>query len=569
MSLRVNEGQPFSATWNKVRGKAGGMTYGKADTEVKDNSFDAGATHVFTKILSISEGEHQGNYILHSDNGSGSACLPHLYGLGKTMEKKTDNATSGMFNSGHTTSAGYYNPEFIYSETSCERSYKSLIFNSGPYSEKIDACKDRCDVQVADYMTCNGERLPSHARLLDACISSITSPVLKKHMEDVRDHATSHMTHILKLPIGASVPDAEYTEFLDNERMYYFHGLKYQGRTIVLETSTGVVYTADASNAIDPLWDRDTFKALESTLTVKRSPLGEKKLMAKMVLKNAEDSVARTLYIYNSTDGRYKMPVVEERTPVEWKEELPTLMTLRGYTNALSEGAAKQQLSALNQHKTTGSGSELKAVDEIRGVFFEWTRILGKPYWRPGGKDALGYGAERNSGNLRCYMKAEGDKMAIAELLGLQSNKHNTDFNDSDIIIHRFLYCVFGMIVNKYTACTLRNSVAQNGWTEPWPVAEIVDHIVKRRVRPPPSPTHLVPEPESEPAPAPAPVSETEPLSAAVPPALGIARGQARFITDQNAQFCIGYDRGIEILRVAATREALFRKWFEEYKATV
>jgi len=87
----IKEGQPFSATYNKLRGVAGGMTYGKSDTEFKDNSFDEGATYSNTKIAIIDGHYH----IVNIDDGKGAPSLPHLFGLGEAMPRKTDEKTCG------------------------------------------------------------------------------------------------------------------------------------------------------------------------------------------------------------------------------------------------------------------------------------------------------------------------------------------------------------------------------------------------------------------------------------------------------------------------------------------
>ena len=491
----VNEGQPFSATWNKVRGKAGGMTCGKADTEFKDNSFDAGATYANTKVLSILSGEHKGNYIVEFDDGKGSTCLPHNYGLGETMARKADNNMSGLYLHGHTAAVGFHNPEFAYSESVCNGSFSSLMFKSGAFSKEIDENSTNLrSANVQRYMKCNEERLPSQTGLLNACIEGIKSTAMKKQLEDIRDGVTpSYMLNILKLQDSAIIPDGIYSAFIMNERMYYYEMLKNQGRTITLETSDGKIHEANATNAIDPLWDRLKFKPLESTLTIKRSPIGDKKLVAKLELKNqGDDTTTQTLFISHSSDGRRKMPVVLESAPIDWREESPTLITLHGSTNALSKTAAESQKNMLNsgalkqtrlKKGDSGEGSEFPSIDDLRGVFFAVHRILGKPYWKKSGQTDYGFGAERNSGQLRCFVKAAGEKKIIAEMLGLQSNKHNTDFSSCDNIIHRYLYCIVGIIVHKYTSCTINgssNPITENGWQKHWPLKDIVDHIMER-----------------------------------------------------------------------------------------
>jgi hypothetical protein len=113
----VKEGQPFSATYNKLRGTAGGMTNGKSDTEFKDNSFDGGSPYSNMKILVVEETvdgvKEIAIYIIQWDKGKGCSSLPHLYGLGEAMPRKMDDESCGLFNHGHTAAIAFHNPEFV------------------------------------------------------------------------------------------------------------------------------------------------------------------------------------------------------------------------------------------------------------------------------------------------------------------------------------------------------------------------------------------------------------------------------------------------------------------------
>jgi hypothetical protein len=503
----IKEGQPFSATYNKLRGVAGGMTYGKSDTEFKDNSFDEGATYSNTKIAIIDGRYH----IVNIDDGKGAPSLPHLFGLGEAMPRKTDEKTCGLFNHGHTAAIAFHNPEIVYSESrQSDGRFGTLMFNSGEFANEIDKSEGNLrNANVLNYLNSNKERTESQGPLIKKCMESIKDPIMNKQLEDILlKKAKSYMLNILKLSDRSESPDENYKAFIANERMYY-HDLLKAGRTISLETSDGKKEIASAENAIDPLSNRKKFPVLESVFEIRRS----EKLIGKLTLKNADSADTRVLYVsYDLSDRRRKYPVVTETCPAEW-DSAQNLITLYGFTNAISELEENKQLAELyNQQPVKGrvkksdngfKGSDFKGVDDIRGVLFHFVhRILGKPYWRTGSQDTLGWGAERNSGHPRCYVKAEGDKKIIAELLGLQSNKHNTDFDKCDPLIHRFLFCIFGIIVHKYTSCTLNNSdnpITKGGNTKPWDLNDLVCHIMGRPVRRP------APAPGPVPVPGPAP----------------------------------------------------------------
>jgi uncharacterized protein YegP (UPF0339 family) len=493
-STQVHEGHPFSAIYNKVRGKAGGMTIGKCDTEFKDNSFDAKATFSNIKIINAEEGV----YIIQYDDGTGCKSLPHIYGLAETMSRKTGNDTCGLFNHGHTAAIAFHNPEYVYSESKCEGCLKSLWFDTGKFVAEIDSNGDDMRaVNVPRYMKSNEERLRSHESILKQCISKIHSPVMKSHLESILNgESESYMLHIIKLPKGAESPDNYYKTFLANERMYYYETLK-ANKEITLETSDGIEHKANAENAIDPLWNRSKFKVLESRLVVKCSSKTDK-LIGKLTIKNMDEDDSKELYIYHDTaDSRRRYPDIMEARSDEWKEDEPELLTLLGYTNVLNEEEANKQLlelrnniGRLKKNKLTKTespetelvGSDFNKIDDIRGVMFHFIhRILGKPYWRDGEQEKFGWGHQRNGGHPRCYIKAIGDKGNISRLLGLQSNKHNTDFEKCDGIIHRYLYCVFGLVVHKYTSSSSNNANTTTGITTKWNLEEFKNHILFKK----------------------------------------------------------------------------------------
>ena len=531
----VKEGQPFSATYNRLRGSAGGMNDGKCDTEFKDNSFDAGATYANKKIF-IDVGRI---YVLLYDNGRGCPCLPHLFGLGETMPRKMDNDSCGLFNHGHTAAIAFHNPEIVYTETICDGKFGSLTFQAAKFAEDIDKNPDDMGkANITKYMKSNEERLRSDETLMKKCISNVSNPIMRQQLEDILNGVSSNYTlTIMKLLPGSELPDDCSKAFTANERMYYYRSLC-NNRTIMLETSDSKIETADASNAIDPLSDRKKFKVLESIFTVKKSTCSDS-LIGKLILKNAgNDNDIRTLYIYKDHDGRRTFPVVMERCPEpEWNEESPTLMTLTGVSNAISEGEAESQLNKLynvtnkkarsTKNDSGFNGSDFKTIDDLRGVMVEFAhRILGKPYWRKGAQDIYGWGAERNSGNARCCIKVEGDKSIIAHLMGFQMSKHNTDLDKCNPIIIRYLYCIYGILIQKYTICTINesnNPITKNGKTTPWDLTELVHYIMGRTVRKPARilpaivPRSFVPDPLPV-APTPAPIVPVAHTTAPVVP---------------------------------------------------
>lgn len=477
----IQSGQPFSAKYRTVRGAAGGMSYGKQKTETEDNAFDALAGYSNTKIALV-----DGRIVIVSfDDGRGCYPLPRLYGLSSTMAIKSADDTAGMFLHGHTASIGFWDPDTVYNESICEGRFDSLNFKAAEYSAKIDEHPyDLTKADVREFMNSFPERLPSKADFIQKIIAQTRDETLKNQLQSILDMKTpNYMLQILVLRSDATNPDMFLYNFCANERLYY-HDLLKAGKSITVELSKpfeeaigkskrmndGII-RADASNAIDPHADRKKFPVLESHLTIVRTSAD--KLMGKVVLKNQGDAYAKELYISYSADGRRKNPVVEKKKPHGW-DSASLVCHIHGSTNVISEAAAQDQLAKVCKGDI---GSDFQSIDDFRGVFVRWIhRIIGKPYWRLGSIDKLGYGAPRNSGHLRCCIWAEGSKDVISKILQIQASKHNTNLGDCDLVIHTFLQCIFGRIVKHYSNYEITNY--KLGRTSNWDLDELVRYIL-------------------------------------------------------------------------------------------
>jgi len=127
--MSIQSGVPFSTTYNAKLGVAGGMNFTKADTEVKDNSVDAGATYSNSKNMIRLENGQQVQYTAYWDNGSGTDPL-HPYGLAKTMPTKESDDTIGTFHSGFVSFVAFHKPEQVYIESISSGKFGAVTFKA-------------------------------------------------------------------------------------------------------------------------------------------------------------------------------------------------------------------------------------------------------------------------------------------------------------------------------------------------------------------------------------------------------------------------------------------------------
>jgi hypothetical protein len=125
--------------------------------------------------------------------------------------------------------------------------------------------------------------------------------------------------------------------------------------------------------------------------------------------------------------------------------------------NIISETASSVQLEKLG---VSGVGSDIQGVQDLRGILVEWGgRLLGRPYFKTGKKEILGYSHSRNMRSGRAVMSIEGDsddryqaKHDTVAALKIQSNKHNINLDDCSYMIRYILALTYGTMVYSYSS---------------------------------------------------------------------------------------------------------------------
>jgi len=485
--MSIQSGVPFSTTYNAKLGVAGGMNFTKADTEVKDNSVDAGATYSNSKNMIRLENGQQVQYTAYWDNGSGTDPL-HPYGLAKTMPTKESDDTIGTFHSGFVSFVAFHKPEQVYIESISSGKFGAVTFKAANLVKDYnDHPHDVREASVADHMERTTERPGSKVGLLQQFIEHTTDPLLKSQLQAILDNIAPQYTLILlKHRVGYPSIDALQRQAMASVRLCYHDKLKRDNLAFAFEDAQGRTHIANAETAIDPLGNRKQFPVLELLIEIKRGV--DRKFIAEMTISNASNVDKRTVYLHYSADKRYTKPQVHKSQPSSWVSATPVIR-LRVEMNAVSGEEARKQLDALTfgEKDVDTSNSEFNGVDDLRGIFVKLVhRILGRPYWNTKSMTQHGYGHTRNGGHPRCVMSVEGNKKVVTETMHIHANKHTTNLNDVDPFIQELLYRFFGTMVHGYTSTTLRpdpsikkNPITENGKTTPWDLDEFVAKVMQ------------------------------------------------------------------------------------------
>lgn len=470
-------------TYKSCRGAAGGMDLPKAYTEGVDNSFDAGALVHISGLITV-DADIQVFWELN--DAAGLAAMPHLYGIADEAAVKMEKADAGIFNSGHTAATGFFDPKEVYSESAIEGKVFGLNFKAADFVTEYEKHPDDMyKAKITTYMKEVDERPPSRQELLEKILAKITEENVKEFFGKlVAKELPNYMLHVYVLRKEKYLDPEQFRQFMPSLRMTYNEILG-EGTQIIHvfdEPAPNNVLCYKGDNAIDPLWDTKAFPVLCAVAEFRRNTTG---LLAKVTLYNEIDtSVTKVLYAAPSTNGQRKGALEpSSQPPSGWDTSTPFIeVTYR--MNIIGEDAGWKLYGALGGGKKY---SDLQGIDDIRGILLKWAyRLLGKPYWKKGGRDRLGFGDARNMKFARCVISAEscnGDarqaKLDVVDSLKIQSNKHNCDMDTCDPMISFVHTILFGTLTHSYAHCNDGINRGPKGRTTPWKLDEFYREIIK------------------------------------------------------------------------------------------
>jgi hypothetical protein len=481
--MSIKSGRPFAMIYKAQRGAAGGMDLPKAKTEGDDNTFDAGGDKHFTALIDLPDSRQ---LFVEMNDAPGLPQMPHLYGLAKDTPTKGDKSDAGIFNSGHTAKAAFFDPQEIYSESALDGKMSALRFDSAKFVESYNTnANDISKTEVNDYMSTSRERGIDTHNLMKTISEHIVEPNVKALFTAILNRSQlNYMLHIYLLRADKHLSHEDFRGFMPALAMTY-HEKLIDGANIthVMNDSKkpdNNVLAYSAANAINPLYDTDTFPVMCVEAEIRKDSLN--KLGACITLYNEKTpAVKKLLYVAASTDGRRQGALEpSENPPYGWKNAVPHLKLTYRF-NIISEDAVRDFYTKLGGGT---KGSDFQGIDDMRGIIVKWAyRLLGKPYWKKGGREKLGFGDPRNSRFPRCILSAKGlnpdsrqAKLDVVDALKIQSNKHNYDMETCNEMIHFLNAAIYGTLTHSY--CHYSNGLERDGMKKPWNLDEFVREIM-------------------------------------------------------------------------------------------
>jgi hypothetical protein len=477
----MKSGRPFSITYKAARGSAGGMTISRAITEGEDNTFDEKGKNHYSALFDVA-----GVPIFFELNDArGLTKIPHIYGIAEETPVKGDKEDSGIFNSGHTAKTAFIDPTMVYSESAYDGTMNNLTFEAEKFVNAYEANpEDMSAVDITNFMSCSrpNDRGMYINKTMEEICEKISEPNVKELLTAVlKSKQPNYMLHIYFLRKDKRLSPTHFRDFMPAFAMIYYSKLV-SGATIIhlLDDSKKPaenVLRYTATNAIDPLYNRDMFPVLVANVEIrKRTEGGSSYSMAKIELYNEKDpAVKGIIYVSASADGRrHGAYEPQSREPSHWEKGVPHLK-LTYKMNILSENAGQELYKKLGGGE---KGSDFKGIDSLRGINLIWAyRQLGSPYWKKGGQEKWGFGDMRNIRFARCTLEAEGlnpdsrqAKMDAVDSLGIQSNKHNCDLDNCEEIIRFLNALIYGTLTHAYSHCN--TGLERDGMTKPWDLDE-------------------------------------------------------------------------------------------------
>jgi hypothetical protein len=476
-------------TYKSCRGAAGGMDLAKAYTEGVDNSFDAGALLHISGLVTVKLSEDT-QIFFELNDAPGLAAMPHLYGIAKEATVKMEKTDAGIFNSGHTSATGFFDPKEVYSESAIDSKVFALEFDTAEFVNEYEKYPDdMVKAQVSDFMnTPRKGRSSERQDLLEKILERISDKEVKEFFAKlVAKQLPNYMLHVYVLRKEKQLDPDQFRQFMPSLRMTYSEILS--GGTYIIhvlddsETPENNILRYTAENAIDPLWDTEKFPVLMANAEFRRNE--RYGLVAKITLYNeADTTVTKVFYAAPSTNGQRKGALEPSSdAPIGWDKSKPFIeVTYR--MNIIGEAAAHELYRAL------GGGtrhSDIQGLDDMRGILLKWAyRLLGKPYWKKGGKEKLGFGDARNMKFARCVISAEScstdarqAKLDIVDSLKIQSNKHNCELDTCDPMISFIHTILFGTLTHSYSHCNDGINRGPKGRMTPWKLDEFYRELIK------------------------------------------------------------------------------------------
>jgi hypothetical protein len=440
----------------------GGNGYGieQAVPEEWDNSWDAGSNIVIHIATPYNE-TYGKSFFLTVDLGRSTPDPRSILGVGREIKKKSD-GDIGLKIAGAFNSLCRYNPnEFhAFCKVPSAPEVKIMSYDFGDHVRKINeimehGSRDYRDVDrwmdeaqvVRDAVSYRND-ISDHP-VIQEVINTIQNDKMKGILRRIISGGESNYSLFLRVyngPLPADIPEGIYNT-LTLGKMFYYKQLM-MGKEIMYLAPDNTLHHRMAADAINPLGDIIQFPWVRVEMNVYELPDG----ICLRAALHIEDSrgisaASKIFYITDSqeliADGRKKLKVIIDG--IAWPQP-----------NSVNRGEMSLRISCISQAAQNAQKMTLGVgVDSLRGLYCDYNRILGLPYWNSG-KDSWGY--QRNSSGIRAVLSFTTQYIA-EKMVAILCEKQRTNLTNAHPVLKKLFDMVINTIIKKYSMNTRPTSI--------------------------------------------------------------------------------------------------------------
>ena len=429
----------------------GGNGYGivESETEYDDNSWDANSD-IICKIATPYNEDYGQSYSIHYDLGKSTSDPRNILGIGSQIKKKID-GDIGIKIMGALSALCRYNPDKFYCFCKVAGDYPKIMeYMFGAHVKEIQrvmdsGSRDYRDVDkwceetnvISPTQTAFGNNIFDHP-VIQQVYNTIQNNDIKEEFKRITSGGQDHYTILINVynsPLPADIPEG-IEKTLTLSKMLYSKQLLAGKRIMYLDPSN-ILDTLTSENAITPLGDATKFARVLCKIGVYELQDG----VCFRVNVHTEDSrgISTDSKQFHITDSQQlianrscKVKLITDEVVIPSNAINRGDMTLNN--SCLSLAAQDEQTRSLET-------ADLGTRDSLRGLYCDYNRILGLPFWSTGKNT---WGAVRNAGGIRSILSFTSQWVA-ENIVCILCEKQRTNLANA----HPVLKTLFDVVINK------------------------------------------------------------------------------------------------------------------------
>jgi hypothetical protein len=482
------------------QGINGGNGYGivEAETEYNDNSWDADSNIIY-KIATAYHKDYKKSFHIHFDLGNSTSDPYNILGIGREIKKKMDGNIGIKFMGAHNALCRY-SPDMFYAI--CKTTNGPVVIMEYAIGDHIKKIKEIMESGSRDYREvdkwCEEEEVIKKKEAYDnncfnhpviqQVYNTIKDDFIKEELKRITSGGQDHYTMLINVynsPLPDDIPEGINKTITFSQMLYYKQLIS--GKKIIYLNPDNNKIELNSTNAITPLGDISQFNRVVCKNNVYELNDG---ILFRVALHTENTTgISTSSKIFYVTDSQalignrsFKVKLITDDIAI------PTNAIYRGditlSSSCLSEAAQNQQTIKLAE-------AALGTRDSLRGLYCDYNRILGLPFWNTG-KDT--WGAVRNAGGIRSILSFTSQWIA-ENIVQILCEKQRTNMTNAHQVLKKlFDVVIYKTIIKRYSEYNNKNTCSSG--VKEWDLNLLYSQITNTPLpRPPTPPTPPTPPP--------------------------------------------------------------------------